>query len=182
MITMALDRLPAFVRGDTFRVVVESPRGSTVKLKFDPDIGAMTLARPLTFGVAYPFDWGFVPGTEMADGDPLDVMVLWDTATYPGVVLPCRALGVVRVSQKKASGKGRERNDRVLAIPVKAPRADRLRTPADLPSRDRQELEQFFFHVTALEHKDIEILGWSGPDAALRLIRRSLITEPRAGE
>lgn len=167
---MKLDQLPAFVRGDVFRVVVESPRGSSVKLKFDSDMEAMTVSRPLTLGVTYPFDWGFVPGTRVSDGDPLDAMLLWDTATFPGVVIPCRAVGLVKVDQKRKQGRGRERNDRILAIPVEAARDRHLRTVRDVPARLRRELEQFFFNVTALEHKDIRILGWAGPDAAIRTI------------
>ena len=85
---MKLHLLPAFVRGHFFRVVVESPRGSNAKLKFDPELEAMSLSRPLTYGLTYPFDWGFVPGTRASDGDPLDAMLMWDSATYPGVVIP----------------------------------------------------------------------------------------------
>ena len=172
---MRLDQLSALVRGNIFRVVVESPRGSSVKLKFDPEAGAMTLSRPLALGVTYPFDWGFVPGTQVSDGDPLDAMLLWDTPTFPGVVIPCRAVGLVKVDQKRKHGRGRERNDRILAIPVTAPRFDHLRTMRDVPARLRRELEQFFFSVTALEDKDIHILGWAGPDAAIRTIRGAVV-------
>jgi inorganic pyrophosphatase len=175
---MKLHLLPAFVRGDSFRVVVESPRGATVKLKFDPTIEAMTLSRPLTIGLSYPFDWGFIPGTQAADGDPIDAILLWDTPTFPAVVIPCRAVGIVRVDQRKQGTAGRERNDRVVAIPLKAPRSDQYKTARDLPARTRRELEQFFIEVTALEGKDVNILGWAGPDAALRLIRRSRVTRP----
>jgi inorganic pyrophosphatase len=170
---MRLNLLPAFVRGSSFRVVVESPRGAAAKLKYDPAIEAMTLSRPLTIGLNYPFDWGFIPGTRGADGDPLDAMLLWDTPTFPGVVIPCRAVGIVKVDQRKAGRRGRERNDRVVAIPLKAPRSDQYRTARDLPPRTKRELEQFFIAVTALEGKDVKILGWGGHDAALRLIRRS---------
>ena len=69
----------------------------------------------------------------------------------------------------------RERNDRVVAMPLKAPRFDHLRKAGDLPARIRHELETFFVAVTALEGKDVRILGWGGPEAALRLIRRSAI-------
>jgi inorganic pyrophosphatase len=171
---MKLDQLDAFARGDTFRVVVESPRGSAVKLKYDPEIGAMTVSRPLTYGVTYPFDWGFVPGTRAADKDPVDAIVLWDTPTFPGVVIPCRALGLIKVDQRKSDGGGRERNDRIVAVPLKAPRTRQWRTHRDVPARMKQELEAFFIQVVALEDKDIRILGWSGPATAINLVKRGL--------
>jgi inorganic pyrophosphatase len=98
-------------------------------------------------------------------------MVIWDTSTFPGVVLTCRALGVVKVDQRRKAGPGRERNDRVIALPLESPRFDHLESVRDLPARRRRELEQFFLAVTALERKDAKILGWEGPAAALRLIR-----------
>jgi inorganic pyrophosphatase len=172
---MTLDQLPAFVRGSVFRVVVESPRGASAKLKFDPGTGAMTLSRPLTLGLTYPFDWGFVPGTQASDGDPLDAMLLWDTPTFPGVVIECRAVGLVKIDQRRKQGRGRERNDRILAVPVKARRFEHLRTVRDIPAGLRRELNQFFVHATALENKDIRILGWAGPDAAIRAIRAAAL-------
>ena len=177
---MKLNELPPFIRGDIFRVVVESPRGASAKLKFDPACGAMTLSRPLPLGLTYPHDWGFIPGTRMADGDPLDAMLMWDSATYPGVVIPCRALGIVKVDQRKLGTTSRERNDRVVAMPLKAPRFDDVRTPRDLSARIKRELEQFFVEVTALEGKDVRILGWAGPEAAIRLIKRSLVDDERS--
>jgi inorganic pyrophosphatase len=172
---MRLDMLPAFIDSDAFRVVIESPRGSTSKLKFDPEIDAMTLSRPLTYGMAFPYDWGFIPGTRASDGDPLDAMLISDLTTFPGVVIPCRAVGVVKVDQNRKKGRGRERNDRVLAVPLKAPRSDQLRNVRNLTSRSRKELEEFFRAITALEKKDIRFLGWDGPDAALRTIRKAIV-------
>lgn len=64
------------------RVVIESPAGARVKLKYVPDLGGFILSRPLVPGVAYPFDWGFVPGTRGPDGDPVDAMVLLDVPTF----------------------------------------------------------------------------------------------------
>jgi inorganic pyrophosphatase len=168
---MNLAEVPALITARTFRVVIESPRGSIVKLKFDPKLNVMGLSRPLPLGMAYPFDWGFVPGTEGPDGDPLDAIVVWDTATFPGVVLPCRALGVIRVDQKKPDSRARVRNDRIVALPLQAPRYDDFRSVRDLSTRIREELEHFFVAVTSLEQKDIHILGWQGSDAALRLIK-----------
>jgi len=79
-----------------------------------------------------------VPSTEGPDGDPVDAAIWWDVTTYPGVVVRCRALGIVRVEQNRPDGAGRIRNDRVLAVPVAA------RREVSLTARVRQEIEQFF--------------------------------------
>ena len=173
MTVQNLDRLDAFARDDIFHVVVESPRGSAVKLKYDPKLGAMSVSRPLNLGVTFPFDWGFVPSTEGADGDPIDALVYWDVSSYPGVVIPCRALAVIKIDQRGGEGKGRVRNDRIVAVPIEARREKHLAAPDDLPARVREELNQFLLAATALEGKDARILGWEGPEEALALIRSS---------
>jgi inorganic pyrophosphatase len=160
-----LHKLATFAGEGVFHVVVESPRGAVVKLKYSPELDAMSISRPLVLGVTYPCDWGFVPSTRSPDGDPLDAAIWWDVPTYPGVVIPCRALAVVRVEQNRADGSGRIRNDRVLAVPVAA------RREIALTARVRQEIEQFFVAVTTLENKAPRILGWDDGDAALALIR-----------
>lgn len=166
-------QLPARSEQGAIHVVVESPRGSTVKLKYEPKLGAFTISRPLTRGLRYPFDWGFIPGTRGPDGDPLDAMVYWDVATWPGVVLPCRALGVLQVEQNASGGKGRERNDRLLMVPVSAVRAEHLHSHKDVSQREREELEHFFLTVVAFANKDARILGWQGPEEAERLVKES---------
>ncbi|WP_224363869.1 inorganic diphosphatase [Hyalangium versicolor] len=168
--TTDLTQLPLRGEPGTFHVVVESPRGSTVKLKYEPELGTFTISRPLTRGFRYPFDWGFIPSTKGPDGDPLDALVYWDVATWPGVVLPCRALGVLEVDQKKKRGRGRERNDRLLMVPVSAARSDHLHSHQDLSRREREELEHFFLTVVAFANKDARILGWKGPAAAQKLL------------
>jgi inorganic pyrophosphatase len=113
--TAGINDAPAS-RGGLLHVIVESPAGSTAKLKWDPDLLMFTLSRPLPEGLAYPHDWGFVPGTRAADGDPLDALVLTEGTTFPGVLIRCRPLGVVRLEQNRKAGGGRERNDRVIAV------------------------------------------------------------------
>jgi inorganic pyrophosphatase len=172
---MNLAAIPAFVSGDIFRVVVEAPRGSNLKLKYEPEWETMTISRPLPFGVVFPFDWGFVPSTENADGDPVDAMVFWDVASYPGVVLECRAIGVLQVEQNRVNHDASERvrNDRIVSIPVEARREHDLNDVGALPPRVRQELEQFTLTAAALEGKALQIIGWSDGRAALELIRRT---------
>ena len=80
-------KLPTWADKQHIYAVIETPRGSTCKLDFDPQLRAFTLAKPLMAGLAYPYDWGFIPSTKAEDGDPLDVLVIHNAQTYPGVVL-----------------------------------------------------------------------------------------------
>jgi len=147
---------------------VETPRGSTTKLKYEPEFEAFVLERRLADGVCYPYDWGFFPRTIADDGDPLDVMILHDTATHPGMVIPCDALAVLKVTQKKTGGKGRVRNDRIFA----APRGDGFSASAhSLGTRQRRELEHFFESSVFLEGKEIRFVGWGTPSEAKALVR-----------
>jgi inorganic pyrophosphatase len=102
---------PERVRADgVLRVVVEAPKGSTVKLTYDPELRTFCVSRGFPMGTAYPYDWGFIPSTKAEDGDPLDVLVIHDAGTYPGLALRCRPIGVLEVLQN-SNGK-KERNDR----------------------------------------------------------------------
>ena len=155
-------------RSGALRVVIESPAGARVKLKYAPDLGGFVLSRPLVLGVTYPFDWGFVPGTRAADGDPVDAMVLLDVPTYPGVIIPARPIALLAVEQKAKNGEGRQRNDRIVVEPLAARRGN-----GRLTKRMRQELEEFFLSATLLEGKEVVPLGWRGPEEADALVDRS---------
>jgi inorganic pyrophosphatase len=171
---MDATKIPTRDEDGGFHVIIEAPKGSRIKFKYHVEWQAFSISRPLVLGLAYPFDWGFVPGTQMPDGDPVDAMVLFDEPTYPGVVIPCRPLGIIRVEQNKKNGSGRERNDRILAVPAKAQRFDHLQIPDDLAYRFRKEIEQFFISATTFENKDAKILGWGTPKEADELIESAI--------
>ena len=145
-----------------------------MKIKYDPKLHAFKFSRPLVAGLRYPYDWGFSPSTTAPDGDPLDAMVFSDLPTFPGVVIECRALGVIRVKQNRKYAKGRERNDRLIAVPIKMPRFAAFHKPGDLPLRWRQELEEFFLAATRFEDKDAEILGWGSAREGERMVDRCI--------
>src|SRR5262245_55554525 len=163
-------KLPTWADDTHVHAVVETPRGSRAKLEFDPKLGAFTLAKPLLAGLTYPYDWGFIPSTRAQDGDPLDVLIIHDAATYPGLVLRCKPIGVLEVVQ---SSKGKkERNDRVFIVPDRSPFEGDLQDMRRLPARAIEELEKFFEATDALESKKLQFLGWRGPAKAIKTIKK----------
>ena len=101
-----------------WRVVIETPKGSHNKYKFDPDLGVFMLNGVLPEGMSFPYDFGFLPATVGEDGDPLDVLLLMDEPAFCGCLVPSRLIGVIEAEQTETDGKT-ERNDRLVAVPVK---------------------------------------------------------------
>ena len=163
-----LIRLPPFSDDGDVRVVIETPRGSRAKFRYDPELQIFTLSKSLLVGLTYPHDWGFVPSTKAEDGDPIDIMVIHDAATSPGLVLTCRVIGVLQIQQK--SKNNAERNDRLFAVPRRSHSERGLRDVRDLSKPILEELEKFFVATDELEDKELKIIGWKGPKIALKAI------------
>jgi inorganic pyrophosphatase len=163
-------KLPVWADNEHIHAVVETPRGSTCKLDFHPDLQAFRLAKPLMAGLAYPYDWGFIPSTLADDGDPLDVLIIHEAKTFPGVVMSCKPIGILEIEQKRKGHK--ERNDRVFAVPDRSPLETDLNDVRNLGSRAHDELEKFFLATYALEETEIDFLGWRGPEQAIATIKR----------
>ncbi len=160
---MSLVDLPPHDDEGNLQVVIETPHSSHLKIAFDTERRAFVAKHVLPRGLTYPSPWGFVPGTRAADGDPLDAMVYIDVPTWPGLVLPCRPIGVVAVRQREKASSPWVANDRLIAISVDD---DALQHVKDLPRSIVRDLERFFRRVGKLSHADVRIDGWSGPKAA----------------
>jgi inorganic pyrophosphatase len=153
----------------TLRVVVETPKGSIAKLKYNPRFGTFELQRFIS-NAGYPYDWGFVPSTLAQDGDPLDAMVIHDGHTWPGVVIPCVAIALLRLSELKIGEAESRRNDRVIAMPAPSLRAG---SQSALGPELRAQLEQFFVATGELANKRVSLEGWGNESEAAEAVARA---------
>src|SRR3954464_1347000 len=101
-----------------WHVVIETPKGSHNKYKYDERLGALCLSTVLPEGMSFPYDFGFLPGTIGDDGDPLDVLLLMDEPAFPGCVIPARLIGVFE-SEQSDNGETPGDNHRLVAVPLK---------------------------------------------------------------
>jgi inorganic pyrophosphatase len=80
-------------------VVVEVPVGSRNKYEYEPELGVIMRDRVLPGNVRFPADYGFVPSTESADGEPLDAMVAAYDPVFPGCVIRARVVGALEMDE-----------------------------------------------------------------------------------
>jgi inorganic pyrophosphatase len=135
----------------TVRVVIETPKGSRNKYAFDVKDKFFALKKVLPAGMAFPYDFGFVPSTRAEDGDPVDVLVLMDEPAFPGCVLTCRPIGVIEGRQ--IDGKKTTRNDRIVAVEEGNHSYAAIKRIDDLGKPFVRELEEFFVNYHGLDGK-----------------------------
>lgn len=149
---------------DRVNAVIEIPQGSVHKYEYDKQLHVFRLDRTLYSPVHYPGDYGFVPSTLSLDGDPLDILVLVDAPSFPGCVMEVRPIGVLcMVDQGK-------HDEKILAVVENDPVYREIHDSSQVFPHLLREIEHFFSIYKNLEGKKTEIAGWSGVDAARKII------------
>ena len=149
-------------------VVIEIPvGGSPVKYEIDKDSGALYVDRFLHTAMYYPCNYGFVPHTLSADGDPCDVLVVSQVPVVPGCIIRSRPVGVLLMEDEKGG------DEKILAVPVDSlhPFYTGIKSYRDLPEILIEQIAHFFAHYKDLEkEKWVKIKGWADADEAMRQI------------
>jgi inorganic pyrophosphatase len=153
---------------DWFPVFIEIPKGSKVKYELDKPTGLLRVDRILYSAVHYPANYGFIPRTYCADGDPLDVLVLCQEDVAPGVILRAHAIGVMRMRDEKGQ------DDKIIATHYDDPDVSGLRDVSDLPAHRLRELRRFFLDYKTLEGKEVVVEQPLGVDEARRIVREAI--------
>ena len=170
---MRIDALkPGNAPPDDINVIIEVPvGGEPIKYEMDKASGALFVDRFLYTPMRYPGNYGFVPHTLSADGDPIDVLVCNTRAIVPGGVINCRPVGVM-VMEDDGGG-----DEKIIAVPSSklTKRYDNVKTYTDLPQILLDQIEHFFAHYKDLEPgKWVKIDHWGHVDEAKKLIREAL--------
>ena len=121
--------------------------------------------------MVFPYDFGFIPKTKGEDGDPLDVIVISEFNSFPGIIIKCRIIGGIMAEQsEEKKSKKMIRNDRFLAVPKCSSIFQEVEKMEDLPKQIIDELEEFFVDYNKLEGKKFKVLGKIGIKEVERLI------------
>jgi inorganic pyrophosphatase len=143
--------------------LIEIPLGGApVKYELDKASGALRVDRFLHTAMFYPGNYGFIPQTLAADGDPCDVLVVTQVQ-----VVRCRPVGALLMEDEAG------RDEKIIAVPVDAlaPFYKDVRSYRDLPPIMCQQIAHFFRHYKDLERgKWVTIVKWLDVKGAEKLV------------
>ncbi|MEI6733470.1 MAG: inorganic diphosphatase [Comamonadaceae bacterium] len=162
---MSLDNVtPGKNVPESFNVIIEIPMNADpVKYEVDKESSAIFVDRFMSTAMHYPTNYGYVPKTISGDGDPVDVLVITPVPLIPGVVVTCRAIGILKMEDEAGM------DGKVLAVPIDKILSlyTRWQKPEDLSPVRLKTIAHFFEHYKDLEvNKWVQILGWEGPESA----------------
>jgi inorganic pyrophosphatase len=153
-------------------VVIEVPLGGDpVKYEMDKESGAMFVDRFLHTAMTYPCNYGFIPHTLAADGDPVDVLVAGDTPVVPAAVVRARPIGVLVMEDEAGE------DEKILTVPVDAlhPFYTDVGSYRGLPKILLDQISHFFAHYKDLEpDKWVRVLRWGEAEEACRMIEAAI--------
>ncbi len=148
--------------------IIEIPQGGEpVKYELNKESGAMFVDRFLHTAMFYPGNYGFIPHTLSADGDPCDVLVVGQVPVVPGAVIRCRPIGALLMQDEAGP------DEKVVAVPVDKlhPFYSGVKSYQDLPPILTEQVAHFFQHYKDLEKgKWVTIVRWVGPEEAAQLV------------
>ena len=157
---------------EDINVIVEVPvGGEPIKYELDKAAGTLVVDRFLYTPMRYPGNYGFVPHTLSADGDPVDVLVCNTRAIVPGAVMSCRPVGVL-VMEDDGGG-----DEKILAVPSTrlTKRYEQIVNYTDLPPITIDQIRHFFEHYKDLEpDKWVRIKRWGDAAEAREMIIQAI--------
>jgi inorganic pyrophosphatase len=163
--SMSLNNVtPGAKAPEQFNVIIEIPANADpVKYEVDKESGALFVDRFMGTAMHYPCNYGFIPQTLAADGDPVDVLVITPFPLVAGSVVTCRAIGMLNMTDE-AGG-----DAKLLALPTEKllPSHAHITKLEDLNELVLKQIQHFFEHYKDLEKgKWVKVEGWLDAAAA----------------
>lgn len=157
---------------DYVNVVIEVPMNADpVKYELDKESGAIMVDRFIATPMYYPCNYGFIPHTLSADGDPADVLVVSDYPIVPNAVIAVKPIGVLIMEDEKGM------DEKIIAVPAKKLNSvyEEVEEIDQLPQGLVNRIKHFFEHYKDLEKgKWVKIKGYENSQSAKKIIAEAI--------
>ena len=145
-----------------------SGQGSNQKYELDEETGVIKLDRSLYSPMYFPFEYGFIKETLGEDGDPLDVVLLASSPTFPGCVVDVEVIGYLEMEDEAGI------DTKIIAVPKPKinPRFSEIKDVSDLTEHQRKEIKEFFETYKNLEpEKWVKLKDFKSKEEAEKMVK-----------
>lgn len=149
-----------------YEAIIEIPMGTQNKYEIDKVRNRIKLDRVLYSPMTYPAEYGYIENTLAEDGDPLDILVLASSKTFPGCVVDARIVGYLDMVDNG------EPDQKIIGVMNTDPRFSHINELADIQQHTKREIKHFFKTYKDLQqNKTVEVLEFYDKIDALELIQ-----------
>ena len=169
--TKLTDLLPLYDEDGLLNVIIEIPKGSSIKYETDPETGVLFVDRILPSDMHYPQNYGLLPRTWCKEDDgELDVLIISNYTFAPHSVVKCRIIGLMEMND---SG---EIDNKLLCIADTEKHYKDVKSYTDLPIDVLNRLTWFFEQYKLPKNKIVKIEGFKDIDAAKSVLNDAIKT------
>ncbi len=145
--------------------VIEIPMGTKNKYEIDKEKNRIKLDRVLYSQMTYPAEYGYIEETLAEDNDPLDILVIASTKTFPGCIVDARVIGYLDMVDNG------EKDEKIIAVMDHDPRFSHIHKMDDIQEHMLREIKHFFKTYKDLQqNKLVEVFDFYDKDDAVKLI------------
>ena len=149
--------------------IIEIPMGTKNKYEIDKARNRIKLDRVLYSQMTYPAEYGYIENTLAEDDDPLDILVMASTKTFPGCIVDARVIGALDMIDNG------EKDYKIIAVMDSDPRFSHIHKMEDIQDHMIREIKHFFRTYKDLQqNKTVEVLDFHDKDFAVKLIEQSV--------
>lgn len=144
--------------------IIEIPLGTKNKYEIDKVSGKIRLSRVQYSSVLYPSEYGYIENTLAPDGDPVDILVITNEASFPGCVVEAKVLGYLDTID---DGHG---DPKIIAVNNVDPRCNFYNSLEELPRHSLIEIKNFFENYKKLQNIKVEVFDYHEKEEAIKMI------------
>lgn len=157
---------------DDINVIIEIPTNNEpVKYEFNKTSEMLVVDRFMSTNMHYPCNYGFIPNTLSDDGDPIDVLVIAPVDLRPGVLINCKPVGVLKMTDESG------RDSKIISVPSTklTKEYETITDINDIPELLLKKIKHFFEHYKDLDpHKWVKVESFQGVKEAKSEILSSI--------
>lgn len=149
-----------------YEAIIEIPMGTKNKYEIDKQRNLIKLDRVLYSPMTYPAEYGYIEETLAEDNDPLDILVLASSKTFPGCIVDARVVGYLDMID---SG---EPDQKIIGVMNNDPRFSHINEITDIQEHTLREIKHFFKTYKDLQqNKTVVVNDFHDKIDALELIQ-----------